>query len=78
MLTYFDTNLLVHALLPLFYLLLQLLDGGTVRRGTVGLENLDVPGDAVNTMPLGSVVGMSGTDSSERGVIFFSSISSSA
>lgn len=76
--TYFHTNLLIHALLPLFYLLLQLLDGGAIRSSAVGLEDLDIPTDSVNMMPSWYVVVVSGTDSSERGVIFFSSISSSA
>lgn len=48
--TYFDTNLLIHALLPLFYLLLQLLEGRTVRCGAICLEDLDVPRDTVNAM----------------------------
>jgi hypothetical protein len=39
---YFDTNLIVHALLLLFYLLLQLLDRGAIRSGSVGLEDLDI------------------------------------
>lgn len=51
MVTYFDTDLLVYTLLPLFYLLLQLFDGGTVWGSTVGLEDLDVPRGTVNTMP---------------------------
>lgn len=50
-LTHLDSNLLIHALLPLFYLLLQLLQGGTVRRSAVGLENLNVPVATINMMP---------------------------
>ena len=40
---YLHANLLVYALLLLLYLLFELLDGGSVRRSTVGLENLDIP-----------------------------------
>jgi hypothetical protein len=40
---YLHADLLVHALLFLLYLLLELLDGSPVRRGTVCLENLDIP-----------------------------------
>lgn len=47
-LAYFDANLLIHTLLPLFYLLLKLLDGGTVRGCAVGLEDLDVPIITIN------------------------------
>lgn len=37
-----DTNLIVHALLLLFYLLLELLDGGAIWCGSVGLEDLNI------------------------------------
>lgn len=50
-LAYFHTNLLVHALLSLFYLLFQLLDGGTIWRGAIGLEDLDIPKPIVNLLP---------------------------
>lgn len=76
--TYFDANFLIHALLSLFYLLLELLDGGTVWSSAVGLEHLDIPRINVNLSCFGAAVGDVGTNSSERGVIFFSSISSSA
>jgi len=38
-----DTDLLVDTLLLLLDLLLELLDRCSIRRGTVGLENLDIP-----------------------------------
>lgn len=41
--TYLDTNLLIYALLLLLDLFLELLYRGTVRRGAVGLEDLDIP-----------------------------------
>jgi hypothetical protein len=40
--THLDTNLLVHALLLLFYLLFQFLDGCAIGCGSVCLEDLDV------------------------------------
>jgi hypothetical protein len=39
---YFDTNLLIHTLLLFLYLLLQLLDGGAIWCGAVGLEDLNI------------------------------------
>jgi hypothetical protein len=38
-----DSNLLIHTLLLLLDLLLQLLNRCSVGRGTVGLEDLDIP-----------------------------------
>jgi hypothetical protein len=73
--THLYADLLVYALLLLLYLLLQLLDGGSVRRGAVCLENLNIPSRR-QLEPGRRFLGA--TNSSERGVIFFSSISSSA
>ena len=42
-----DTNLLVDALLLLLDLLFELLDRCSIRRGTVGLEDLDIPGSGL-------------------------------
>lgn len=41
--TYLDANLFVNALLFLFNLFLKFLYRGTVRRGAIGLEDLDIP-----------------------------------
>ncbi len=71
-----DANLLIHALLLLLYLLFELFDGGSVWRSSVCLENLDIPSQSQLRVPGRAVLGL--TDSSVRGVIFFSSISSSA
>lgn len=38
-----DSNLLIDTLLFLFNLLFKLLDRCSIRRGTVGLEDLDIP-----------------------------------
>ena len=73
---YLYANLLVHALLLLLYLLLELLDGGPVWRSTVCLENLDIPSRCQFRVAVAAGQGV--TDSSVSGVIFFSSISSSA
>lgn len=40
---YLDTDLLIHALLLLFYLLLELLQSGCVRGSSIGLQYLNVP-----------------------------------
>jgi hypothetical protein len=40
--TYFDTDLLIHALLFFLYLLLQLLDGSAIWCGAIRLEDLDI------------------------------------
>jgi hypothetical protein len=72
-----DSNLLIDALLFLLDLLFELLDRCSVRRGTVGLEDLDIPGsELADQSHFGCKQGDS--YSSVRGVIFFSSISSSA
>jgi hypothetical protein len=39
---YLDANLLIYALVLLLNLLFKLLDGGSVRRGAVSLEDLDI------------------------------------
>jgi hypothetical protein len=44
MIAYLDTDLLVDTLLFLLDLLLQLLDSGSIRRGSVCLEDLYIPG----------------------------------
>ena len=41
--SYLDADFLVHTLLLLLYLLFKLLNGSSVRRGAVRLEDLDVP-----------------------------------
>jgi hypothetical protein len=72
-----DADLLIDTLLLLLDLLLELLDRCTIRRGTVRLENLNIPGAGVSGLiTLSFPEGHS--HSSVRGVIFFSSISSSA
>lgn len=73
---YLDSYLLVHTLLLLFYLLLELLDGCSVWRCAICLKDLDVPWQ----VSVGDVCSVQSdyTNSSVRGVIFFSSISSSA
>lgn len=45
--SYFDTNLLIYALLFLLDLFLELLDRCTVWRGAICLQNLDIPGRAL-------------------------------
>jgi hypothetical protein len=72
-----DADLLIDTLLLLLDLLLELLDRCTIRRSTVGLENLDIPGAGVSQLVAFSSPG-GYSHSSVRGVIFFSSISSSA
>jgi hypothetical protein len=73
---YLHADLLAYALLLLLYLLLELLDGSPVRRGTVCLENLDIPSRCQLRESWWRYSGV--TDSSVSGVIFFSSTSSSA
>jgi len=77
---YLHTDLLVYALLLLLYLLFELLDGGPVWRSAVCLEHLDIPSRCQRGVEgvAAARLGIGLTDSSERGVIFFSSISSSA
>lgn len=72
-----DSDLLVDTLLLLLDLLLKLLDRCSIRRGTVGLEDLDIPSDGLATQSH-CCRRESDSYSSVRGVIFFSSISSSA
>lgn len=72
-----DADLLIDTLLLLLDLLLELLDRCTVRRGAVGLENLNIPGAGVSGLMALSFPGRH-SYSSVRGVIFFSSTSSSA
>jgi hypothetical protein len=69
-------DLLVYALLLLLYLLLELLDGGSIWRSAVCLEDLDIPSRCQLRVVGAAILGS--TDSSVRGVIFFSSTSSSA
>jgi hypothetical protein len=72
--------LLIDTLLLLLDLLFQLLQRCTIRRGAIGLENLYVPSRYVSFSRAEVVRGMSRyvTYSSDKGVIFFSSTSSSA
>ncbi len=56
-LCYLHPDLLVHARLLLFYLLLELLDGRSIWCGTVSLENLDIPKPRVNREILWHCVG---------------------
>jgi hypothetical protein len=62
--------------LLLLYLLFELLDGGSVWRSAICLEDLDIPSQSQFGAQGGVMLRL--TDSSVRGVIFFSSISSSA
>lgn len=74
--TYFDTNLLIDALLFLLDLFLQLLQVCRIRGCPIGLENLDIP-RRCQPIKRGAQHTI-GAYSSVNGVIFFSGISSSS
>jgi hypothetical protein len=79
--SYFDTNLLIYALLFILDLFLKFLDCCTIWRRAIGLQDLNIPGKllARPSQASGAVGRVRAVSySSVKGVIFFSSISSSA